>query len=279
MPGAKPQVGMPGGGSRVPLFAVLAALAVTAGAGTCDLARHTARDSAQALCLESLGIELFLALGALALAALSRQPLTQRLGLGRGALSWRDVTVLVIGTLALSHALDSALEILGLRDQSVLIEFDRRLEGLRGPVLLLALACLGAAPAFGEELLCRGLVQRGVAAGRGAPAGVVVGALLFAALHLEPLHALFALALGLYLGVTAWWSGSTRLPIACHAANNLLAVLGAAGPVDLPFPPLLSALGGLALSLLALLWVAPRRASPLATGACDELGAPRESRS
>jgi membrane protease YdiL (CAAX protease family) len=239
---------------------VLAALAVAVGAGTCDLARHTPRDSAAALSLESLGIELFLALGAVALAALSRQPLTRRLGLGPGALPWREAAVLVIGTLALSHALDATLDLLGLREQSVLIEFDRRLAGLSGGVLVLALVCLGVAPAIGEELLCRGLVQRGVAARRGAHVGLIVGALLFAALHLEPLHALFALGLGLYLGLAAVWSGSTRLPIACHAANNLLAVLGAAGPLALPLPPALSAAGGLALAIGALLWVASRRA-------------------
>jgi membrane protease YdiL (CAAX protease family) len=265
MPGSKPNEIL-GGISRVPLFAALAALALAAGAGTCSLSGHTSRDSAQALALDSLGIELFLGLGALALAALSRQPLTHRLGLGRGALAWRDTVILVLGTLALSHALDATLELFHLREQSVLIEFDRRLEGLRGPGLLLVLVCLGVAPAFGEELLCRGLVQRGIAARRGAPAGVIAGALLFGALHLEPLHALFALGLGLYLGLTAWWSGSIRLPILCHAANNLLAVLGAAGPIGLPLSPLPSAIGGLALALAALWWVAPKRSSPHGPG-------------
>jgi sodium transport system permease protein len=253
-------------GSRAPLFAVLAALALAAGAGTCNLARHTPPDSVQRLCLDSLGIELFLGLGAVALATLGRRPATRRLGLGRGVLGWREAGLLVLGTLALSHALDAVLTLLDLREQSALLEFDRRLAGQRGGALALALLCLGVAPGIGEELFCRGLVQRGVAARLGAPAGVIAGALVFGVLHVEPLHALFATALGLYLGVAGWWSGSTRVPIACHVFNNLLAVLGAAAPLGMPLPPGPSAVGGLALAAGALMAVSRWRASPPTRG-------------
>jgi membrane protease YdiL (CAAX protease family) len=245
-------------GSRVPQLAVLAVLAVAASASTCHLALRAEPASADALVLSSLGAELFFGLIALALASLSRQTLGARLGLGPGILGWPEIAVLLAGMLALSHGLDASLSLTGLREHSALLEFERRLEGLRGPGLLLALLALGVAPALGEELFCRGLVQRGVSRRLGARAGLVAGALVFAALHVEPVHAAFALILGLYLGAAAWWSGSIRLPIACHAVNNLAAVLGAAGPVSLPVAPALSAAGGLIAALGALAWVAQR---------------------
>lgn len=183
-------------------------------------------DPLLALCRSSLRVELGLTLLALAGAWLGGRGVSRRLGLGlaerrlgAGGVAW-----LVLGTLALSHALDALLELTGLGEHSALAGFSELLVGARGSRLLLALGALGLAPAIGEELLCRGLVQRAATARLGPGPGIALAAALFGALHLEPIHAGFAALLGLYLGLTARWAGHTWAAIVCHGVNNLAAV-------------------------------------------------------
>jgi membrane protease YdiL (CAAX protease family) len=107
----------------------------------------------------------------------------------------------------------------------------------------LALIGLVVAPGIAEELLCRGLLQRGLQRRLGAPAAIGISSLAFGALHLEPIHAVFAAVLGLYLGVAAYWADSTRASIGCHLVNNLASVglmvmFGHAQPVPAVSVPL-----------------------------------------
>jgi membrane protease YdiL (CAAX protease family) len=142
----------------------------------------------------------------------------------RGRLSPREIALLVLGTLAASHALDGWLELTGRTRDTPLDELPRVLEGARGVRLAVALVALGIAPGVAEELLCRGLIQRAVARRLGAATGIAIAAGVFGVLHGDPLHATFAALLGIYLGATAHWAGSTRPAIACHTTNNLVAV-------------------------------------------------------
>ena len=235
-------------------------LGAALGLGTCSLATQSAADGAAALGIASLGLEIFLACVALGLAMLSPLPLHARLGLGRGRLSGGALGLLVLGTLALSQALDGAIQVLGLHEQSALAEFESTLAGASGWPLALALVGVGLAPAIGEELLCRGLVQRGLAPRLGTLPAVVIAALFFGALHLEPVHAVFAGILGLYLGVVAVLAGSTRAAILCHSLNNLAAVLYAARFPELTRPGVAGIAIGLALAAGCLL--AARRGVP-----------------
>jgi membrane protease YdiL (CAAX protease family) len=189
-------------------------------------------DPLLALCRLSLRAEGVIGAIALAGACLGGRGVGRRLGLtregrriGGAGLGW-----LVLGTLGLSHALDALLALTGLGERSALAHFPELLAGARGERLLLALVALGLAPAVAEELLCRGLLQRALAARLGPGIGIALAAGVFGALHVEPIHAGFALLLGLYLGAVAHWAGHTWAAIACHAVNNLLAVgLGALG--------------------------------------------------
>jgi membrane protease YdiL (CAAX protease family) len=196
----------------------LAGTAITAGA------QSFASDALLAVCASAFVIELWIGGAALAGAVILRAPLHTTLGLERGRLSPRDLALLVLATLAASHALDGWLELTG-RTRDELTELPRVLEGARGVRLAVALVSLGIAPAVAEELLFRGLIQRAVGRRFGAGLGIAVAAAVFGALHGNLLHATFAALLGLVLGVTAHWAGSTRPAIACHAANNLAEVL------------------------------------------------------
>ena len=238
---------------RLLLAVWIAALAASAGTATCALAPRIVAGRAEEMALGGIGFELFLGLIALAGATLSPGPIARRLGLGRGRQGPGLLALLVLGTIALSHALDTVIDLSGLGDQGSLAELDSALRGVRGHALWLALVGLGLAPGLAEELLCRGLVQRGLAPRLGAPAAVVLAALFFGALHVDPVHAAFAAVLGLYLGTVAHLAGSVRPAIVCHAANNLCAVLAAAFLPDLSTAPAASiALGaGFALAALA----------------------------
>lgn len=77
-----------------------------------------------------------------------------------------------------------------------------------------------------EEVLFRGFLLPGLAAGRLGPAGaVVVTALLFAVVHTQydPFDMSAVLTLGLLLGAARWFSGSLWLAYGLHAAINAVA--------------------------------------------------------
>jgi len=208
------------------------------------------------MAIQGLGFELFLGLAALAGAALSAAPVRERLGLRAGRLPAPLLALLVLGTVALSHALDAVIDLAQLGEHGTLAELEASLVGVRGRSFWLALLGLGLAPGVAEELLCRGLVQRGLVPSLGAPAAVVLATLLFGALHVDPVHAAFAALLGLYLGILSHLAGSVRAAITCHAANNLCAVVMSAFFSGLEIPPAASIGlgGGFALAALAWVW-------------------------
>ena len=77
-----------------------------------------------------------------------------------------------------------------------------------------------------EEVLFRGFLLPGLAAGRLGPAGAVaVTAVLFALVHTQydPFDMSAVLALGLLLGAARWFSGSLWLAYGLHAAINAVA--------------------------------------------------------
>jgi membrane protease YdiL (CAAX protease family) len=77
-----------------------------------------------------------------------------------------------------------------------------------------------------EEVLFRGFLLPGLAAGRLGPTGAVaVTALLFALVHTQydPFDMSAVLALGLLLGAARWLSGSLWLAYGLHAAINAVA--------------------------------------------------------
>ena len=180
--------------------------------------------SLRTLGLGSLGIEIFLGAIAVAGASFSGGSVSARLGLGPSLLPGIRTTALVLGTLALSCALDGLLEITQWHADSPLAGLEARLAGARGADLVLAVLAIGIAPAIGEELLCRGLVQRGLQPLLGPFAAVTLAAVLFGALHGNLVHGLAAGLLGLYLGTAALVADSIRPAILCHGANNVVAV-------------------------------------------------------
>ena len=76
-----------------------------------------------------------------------------------------------------------------------------------------------------EELLFRGIVQGELRKAMPEPAAIIIQAILFAAYHIQPVQASYALIPGVLLGVAYAWSRSIWVPIAMHMLFNALGSL------------------------------------------------------
>jgi len=144
-----------------------------------------------------------------------------KLGIPRSA-------ALVAGFVLLSHGTSLLLAHLRWSETGTLAELGQMVGEMKQagpPELLLVVTALGLAPALGEELLFRGLIQQ--TARHWLPAGgaVTVSALAFGLLHLDLAQSSAAFLMGLYLGVAVERSGSLLVAMLAHGLNNTLGVL------------------------------------------------------
>lgn len=216
---------------EVPPRPVIAALWILAGSAIAACASallRTEPEGPDAQLWLGLALQAVFACAALAGAAWAGSSLLPNgLGLGPSRLRGRETLALVAGFVCLSQALSVLLAGLALRESGALGEIERVVteSHARAPSLALALLALGVAPGVAEELLFRGLVQQGARAALGAGRAIVLSALLFGAVHLDPVHGPAAAILGLYLGSAMELSRSLRVPMLCHGVNNTLGVL------------------------------------------------------
>lgn len=83
---------------------------------------------------------------------------------------------------------------------------------------------------FFEEWLCRGIVLRGLLTQMRPAGAIVVSALFFAVLHMNPWQALPAFLLGLLFGYVYYKTGSLKLTMLMHCANNTMSAIFAQIP-------------------------------------------------
>jgi membrane protease YdiL (CAAX protease family) len=110
---------------------------------------------------------------------------------------------------------------------------------------------------FFEEIYCRGVLFRALRRSAGPAQTVVVTALGFAMLHLNPRNMVNALLGGLWLGVIRLTAGSVGPSLLAHMLYNGLIIVAFLGGWDDPSSrqapvPLVWGLGGTALALAAL---------------------------
>ena len=80
-------------------------------------------------------------------------------------------------------------------------------------------------PALCEELLFRGYVQSRLTRVFPPVLGILFSSIVFAAFHMDPVHVIAVVPLGLFLGWLTWQSGSLFPAILAHFANNLVSVV------------------------------------------------------
>ena len=95
---------------------------------------------------------------------------------------------------------------------------------MEGPLWSSFLLVAIFAPVF-EEWLCRGMVLRGLLTRMKPVWAIVVSALFFALIHMNPWQALNAFLLGLVMGYVYYKTGSLLLTMLIHFVNNGTAVI------------------------------------------------------
>jgi membrane protease YdiL (CAAX protease family) len=106
-----------------------------------------------------------------------------------------------------------------------------------GPAdLLLSLLVIAVLPALCEELVFRGVLLTSLAAWRGSGLAVVLSAAAFGLVHFDPVRPLFALVLGLALGLLRVRTASLRPSAVVHAFFNAVTFV-VAPLVDDPSQP------------------------------------------
>ena len=190
-------------------------------------------------------------------------------------LPWRTLLALQpAGSLSLANALLGVLGVGFLSDlvaswlarhlaveNSTLRVLGELVTGAHGAGLVaLALTMVLLAP-LGEETLCRGVLYRAVASRWGAASAVAASAVVFAALHGDPVHSAAVLPVGFYLGELRRRSGSLWPSLVAHAGNNAFALVMARLQVTAMPQPWMTALAaaGLVLAAACLLTIEPLR--------------------
>ena len=96
-----------------------------------------------------------------------------------------------------------------------------------------------------EELLCRGVIMRGLLYHLSPVKAIVWSAVIFGVLHLNPWQAVPAFLTGSLMGWLYWKSGSIWVPIFVHFVNNafsyLITVLFSEIPIDAGFADIIPA--------------------------------------
>jgi uncharacterized protein len=180
------------------------------------------------------------------------RPLTRarlRLVRGRGGLE-TDVAA-SLGAVALAQVLDSLTRLAGVFPDSTLAKFEQAMAGASGPLLLLALVMVGPVTGFIEELFFRGFMQTRLAERWRPWVAVLVTSICFGLFHLDPVHAVVAFGLGLWLGFVSVRADSLRPAVVAHVVNNLLATGLAAAGIVASGTPLTIGLGGAGLLVFA----------------------------
>lgn len=170
--------------------------------------------------------EMALVLPGLLLLLARRKPLGASLGLtlpdprvslyalGLGATLW----VASVGLLGLQSLIWPP-------DPAYIEIFRRLLETLRpkGPLdAVFSVAAIAVVPALCEETLLRGILLPPLARAMGAFGGVLISALLFAAIHLDLYRFAFTFAMGLALGVLRLRTASLTPGVLSHALLNTI---------------------------------------------------------
>jgi membrane protease YdiL (CAAX protease family) len=148
-----------------------------------------------------------------------------RLRLRPGRETGATLALMILGTLALGQALDSAVTLAGLAGRGTMAVIRRALEGTTGADLFAAVLIIGLVAGSAEEVFFRGYLQTTLRQRWGPAPAVVLAAGAFAVLHLEPLHVALSFALGLWFGFVTEQAQSALPAVAAHVVNNVVFTL------------------------------------------------------
>jgi membrane protease YdiL (CAAX protease family) len=158
-------------------------------------------------------------------AVLSPSPFTQRLALTRPNWPWWVTIATVLAAPFCSFLWSIVIN--SMFDSNAYMEqmsemFQTSSEGMGFAITLL---CIAVMPSFSEEWLFRGYIQSRLAQRWRPWLAVLVSSILFAGFHMEPLHVIAVLPLGIWLGFVSYRCASIIPAMLAHAYNNTLSLI------------------------------------------------------
>ncbi len=137
--------------------------------------------------------------------------------------AWLCALLAIVGTLAASFASDAAGALLPPMPEWL----ESVMQSLTGGNFWVDFLCVSIMAPFFEEWLCRGMILRGLLNSRKAsPAwAIVISALFFALIHMNPWQAIPAFILGCLFGYVYYKTGSLKLTMLMHFTNNTMALI------------------------------------------------------
>lgn len=135
------------------------------------------------------------------------------------SVGWRKSMVAMLGCILGTIAMDLLSELIALPN----IMEEQMISMCREPWGILAIA-IGAP--IGEEIMFRwGIMAHMLRRNSSVPTAILVSAVLFGLMHMNPAQVFFAAAMGIMLGILYWRSGNIIWPIILHVLNNSVACL------------------------------------------------------
>ena len=184
-----------------------------------DLPDRAALESLPGLLAGSIASSVAFVLTAL-IASGSAAPAALRLVPGRE--TGRTLLLAIVGMLALGQTLDSLIVLAGLAQHGNILLIRQALAQATGPDLFLAVLVVGVLAGSAEEIFFRGYMQSRLVQRLPRGVAVLVTEFCFGVFHLDWLHGLLALILGVYLGWLTELTGSALPAVVCHVVNNAL---------------------------------------------------------
>ena len=135
---------------------------------------------------------------------------------------WGAMIIFSIGLVIVMSELDNILNYFLPMPDFFRVIFD---ELMSGHMLIISLITIGIIPAFTEELLFRGLLLDGLCKNYSERKAIIVTALLFGIIHLNPWQFLTAFIIGLVTAYICIKTKSILLCIYLHLFNNVIYVV------------------------------------------------------
>ena len=141
-----------------------------------------------------------------------------------GQWGWaRLIFVCIFSTIAVAYITEPIVSLLPQMPQWLEDTMKAMLEDCPMWATLLSVSIF--APLF-EEWLCRGIVLRGLLNNNVSPAkAIIISSVFFAILHMNPWQAIPAFLLGSLFGYVYYKTGSLKLTMLMHCANNTMAAV------------------------------------------------------
>lgn len=134
---------------------------------------------------------------------------------------WPVALLAVVATVAAAYMCDAVSYFLPKMPETL----EKLLKGMTGGPVWVSLLSVSVMAPFFEEWLCRGEVLRGLL-GKVRPVwAIVLSALFFAVIHLNPWQAVPAFLLGCLFGYVYYKTGSLLVTMLMHCANNTFSVI------------------------------------------------------